>query len=322
MINSGIFGGEDENKVHWFCLARAFSKEEIKSGKAGEVLELMKKAGCSKIGIGVEAFNPRDIINLKRPTGETDASKLFREGVEKYTNAVWSLKQASNRGIFTRGYFVWGRENQDSLAESRARALLELEIPRELFEDYDRLSQAIEFIFKKQNELTENGGTFTAEELASLVAQEFGLENSARERFLEIDHIRISPETPYPKTALGRTAKLRYRDNDGEVVETDKTLSELIEEGWDEWDVLDQESPVLQASIGMSEIEDSQQRLVRDFYLSDSYAESVKRKLDKFPHLEEAYRDWAEFWRENGIPVEFEKWQIQNDEAKGEKTET
>lgn len=311
MVDSGIFGGEDESKVHWFCLARAFSEQEIKSGKAEEILELMKKSGCSKIGIGVEAFNPNDIVSLKRPTGEADKEKLIREGIRKYTNAVWSLKKSSDLGMFTRGYFVWGRENQTALSEQKAQALLELEIPKELFSDYEKLSQVVEFIFKKQDELAENGEidkTYSAKELSEFVAEKFGSNGSARERFLEIDHIRIAPETPYPKTALGKTAHLRYKDANGNIVETGKTLTELIDEGWDDWDILDQESPTIQSSMEMSEIEASQKRLVRGYYPSSGYAESAKRKIDKFPYLKEAYKDWAEFWKENGVPVEFEKW--------------
>lgn len=232
MIDSGVFGGENENNIHWFCLARAFTESEIKSGRAEEVLELIKKAGCSKIGIGVETFNPNDIINLKRPTKEMDKEKLIREGIRKYTNAVWSLKKSSDLGMFTRGYFVWGRENQGRLSEQKAKALLELEIPQELFSDYEKLSQVVEFVFQKQEELTESEKrTYTAQELSEFVIEKFGLKDSKRERFLEIDHIRIAPETPYPKTALGRTANLRYKNHDGEIVETGKTLNELIDEG-------------------------------------------------------------------------------------------
>ncbi|MFA6228207.1 MAG: radical SAM protein [Patescibacteria group bacterium] len=312
MIKSGVFSDEDKELVHWFCLARAFDEKEIVSGKAEKVLELMKKSGCSKIGIGIEAFNPIDVVNLKRPTGEADREKLMQEGIKKYTNAVWSLKRSSDLGMFTRGYFVWGRENQDELFEQKARVLLELEIPKQLFSDYELLRQAVEFIFDRQAESSqegENANTYTATELSDLVAERFGLRDGERERFLEIDHIRVAPETPYPETALGRTAKLKYNDANGEIIDTDKTLDELISEGWDEWEVLDQEAPTIESSVDVGEIVASQKKLVRDFYLSDGYARSAARKIGRFPYLIEAYKDWAEFWRENGIPVEFEKWQ-------------
>lgn len=68
----------------------------------------------------------------------------------------------------------------------------------------------------------------------------------------------------------------------------------------------------------MDEIEASQKRLVKSFYISGGYTESAKRKIDKFPYLREAYKDWAGFWKENGVPVEFEKWNKQTVEQVSE----
>mgnify|MGYP000248984516 CR=1 FL=1 len=348
MIESGIFGGENENNIHWFCLAKAFdASSKEKEGVAKEVIGLMKKAGCSKIGIGIEGFSPNDIAELKRPSGQKDSQEKYQEGIKKFTNAVWSLKKTSEAGMFTRGYFVWGRENHNEFSEARARALLGLSIPKELFGDYEKLREAVEFIFEKQDEFAIEGEIkrpLTAKEISELVAKNFNLENSSKARFLEIDHLRIAPETPYPETSLSRTAKLKYydiekgedgvllRDDKGElvkkigldgkpvIVDHNKTLQELINEGWDDFDVLDQERATIKCEADLDEITNSQKRITSEFYLSEGYTESVREKIKRFPHLVEAYKSWAAFLKEAKLPIEEEKWLESHREQLREKT--
>lgn len=324
MIKSGIFGTEDKEKVHWFCLSKAFlyNKKSFENGAVREVLELMKKAGCSKIGIGIEGATLEDIAELKRPSGKKDKEELIKEGLEKFTNVVLSLKQASETGMFTRGYFVWGRQKHNEYTNERAKALLELSIPSELFKDYDKLKEAVAFVFQKQSELAGEGDEkrpFNSAEISELVAEKFGMQNSSRERFLEIDHLRLSPETPYPETELSRMSKLRYydierdenglfaRNEKGElikkldqrgepiVIEDERTLEEAINEGWDDWEILSQEYYTLWAGREMDEIKEGEDMIVKDFYSSEAYRESSLKKIKRFPFLQEAYKSWSEF---------------------------
>ena len=309
----------------------------------------MKEAGCAKIGIGVEGFSPNDIAGLKRPSHKENPDEIYSEGIKKFTNAVWSLKTASDLGMFTRGYFVWGRQNQDEFTEARAKALLELTIPKELFSDYEVLKEAISFIFQQQTEFRQEGERIrplTAEEISEAVVKKFNMEDKPRERFLEIDHLRLSPETPYPGTELSKNAKLRYYDiengpegellrdkeegklvkkigADGEpiIIETEKTLDEMINEGWDDWDVTDQEESIIRSEMDIDEIRKSQGRLVKEFYISEGYTDSARRKLDKFPYLKEAYKYWAQFLKEGKVPIEFEKWMEAGQEIKKEAIE-
>ena len=337
------------NYVYFADLTFFDASSQTQLDTARETLELMKEAGCAKIGIGVEGFSPNDIAGLKRPSHKENPDEIYSEGIKKFTNAVWSLKTASDLGMFTRGYFVWGRQNQDEFTEARAKALLELTIPKELFSDYEVLKEAISFIFQQQTEFRQEGERIrplTADEISEAVVKKFNMEDKPRERFLEIDHLRLSPETPYPGTELSKNAKLRYYDiengpegellrdkeegklvkkigADGEpiIIETEKTLDEMINEGWDDWDVTDQEESIIRSEMDIDEIRKSQGRLVKEFYISEGYTDSARRKLDKFPYLKEAYKYWAQFLKEGKVPIEFEKWMEAGQEIKKEAIE-
>ena len=281
------------NYVYFADLTFFDASSQTQLDTARETLELMKEAGCAKIGIGVEGFSPNDIAGLKRPSHKENPDEIYSEGI--------------------------------------------------------KLKEAISFIFQQQTEFRQEGERIrplTAEEISEAVVKKFNMEDKPRERFLEIDHLRLSPETPYPGTELSKNAKLRYYDiengpegellrdkeegklvkkigADGEpiIIETEKTLDEMINEGWDDWDVTDQEESIIRSEMDIDEIRKSQGRLVKEFYISEGYTDSARRKLDKFPYLKEAYKYWAQFLKEGKVPIEFEKWMEADQEIKKEAIE-
>lgn len=220
MIRSGEFGGQDEgfDKVRWFCLAKAFQVQNLSIDETKKVLSLMKEAGCAKIGFGIEGFSAEDLIAMKEPGQSPEEAREL--GIDRYTDAILSMKLASEAGIFTRGYLMWGTPGQDQYSEARAKALLQIRIPEELFEDQPKLREVVSVIFDLQGGLKEDGDNkrpYTAEEIEQEILSKFGdglaeRDNITMSRLLEMDHLRVAPITPYPGTSIASEARLRYYD--------------------------------------------------------------------------------------------------------------
>lgn len=99
IIESGLHNPElDANReidvrdnIHWFCLA--------KIGLSAETSELMAKAGCSKIGFGIESFYKDGYTEMHKPyKGFNDIKATLG-----YTDSV---------GIINRAYIILGWQNE------------------------------------------------------------------------------------------------------------------------------------------------------------------------------------------------------------------
>ncbi len=99
IISSGLhnpnFDTDEEadckNNIHWFCLA--------KIGLSANMAELMAKAGCSKIGFGIESFYK---------TGYSEMQKPFKN----FTDIKETLEHTDAVGIINRVYIVLGWPNE------------------------------------------------------------------------------------------------------------------------------------------------------------------------------------------------------------------
>lgn len=103
LIDEGLHEGSEMDpnhmtqSVHWFAL--------LKVGLDDETAQLMARAGCSKIGMGVESFDTAQVHAYKKPYRGLDILKR-------------SLAAADNAGIINRCLLVIGapNETQESLA--------------------------------------------------------------------------------------------------------------------------------------------------------------------------------------------------------------
>jgi len=80
-----------KDNIHWFCLA--------KIGLTAETAGLMAKAGCSKIGFGVESFYKK---------GHTEMHKPFKG----FTDIKETLEHTDSVGIINRVYIILGVQNE------------------------------------------------------------------------------------------------------------------------------------------------------------------------------------------------------------------
>lgn len=101
IISSGLHNpGMDSNteediskNIHWFCLA--------KIGLSVETAKLMAKAGCSKIGFGIESFYQKGQLEMRKPyKGLMDIKE--------------TLENTDSVGIINRAYIVLGRPGETS----------------------------------------------------------------------------------------------------------------------------------------------------------------------------------------------------------------
>ncbi|MFA7254274.1 MAG: radical SAM protein [Patescibacteria group bacterium] len=368
-----IFGGEDIEKIHWFCLSEVYTFNENNLADVEKSLGLMADAGCTKIGFGIEGFTPKDIVHIKRVHGkDADEAKMIELGTERFARAAWVLKKATEMGIFTRGYFMWGTENQDESSFDKANALLQMEIPEVIFGNYEWLKRTIKFVFEEQAKYSpkENNKEALAPDIESFAVKEFELtpeQLSQKARMLEVDHLRLAFETPYPNTDVAKERTLRYyqyyRDDDGFIIcdqkgkpvakrfladgkqlklgkdwffrhpdtgvviegdelaacekkidktywkdgNTSITLNEAIKNGWDDWEILSQEEPILDGGIPIEEIEGHPRRFIQEFYSSDAYHRSMEHRAQTQPRNLEGIYAWQKFWNDrNGRPAEID----------------
>jgi anaerobic magnesium-protoporphyrin IX monomethyl ester cyclase len=77
--------------IHWFCLA--------KIGISANMAQLMAKAGCSKIGFGIESFYQKGQIEMSKP-------------YKGFSNIKDTLEHTDSVGIINRAYVVLGWENE------------------------------------------------------------------------------------------------------------------------------------------------------------------------------------------------------------------
>ena len=346
-----IFGTDDIEKIHWFCLSEIFEIEGSSLEEIEKTIKLMSKAGCTKIGYGIEGFTLKDIIHIKRmgDVGKTEEEST-EAGLERYARAAWVLKKTAENGIFTRGYFMWGTADQDETSFNKAKALLTMEIPDKIFESLDWLKETIRFIFNEQ----EKGDL--APDIIEFAKTSLGFsdkELSDQSRLLEIDHLRIAYETPYPNTDVAKERALRYyqyyRDDDGFFLHDSKgkmipkiftedgkelvlkvigdemhyfldnievtnnlanfhkeidhewhgiTLENAIEQGWDDWELLTQEIPILDSEIPIEDMERHQKEFIEIFYSSEAYRHSMEQRAGKQPRNAEAIYAWQKFWND------------------------
>lgn len=200
-----VFGGQEVDNVHWFCLAEIFNFKDGEEDKVKESLRLMSEAGCTKIGYGIEGFTLNDIIRIKHL--EKAGQDEREQGVDRFAKIAWVLKQSVDAGIFTRGYFMWGTEFQDEASMEKAMSLMTKEVPAKVFEDLGKLRELVKFVFEQQEQgnLEPDIETFARE---TLKLSDDELQDHCR--LLETDHLRIAYETPYPNTVVGQERKLRY----------------------------------------------------------------------------------------------------------------
>jgi len=211
-----------------------------------EVIREMRKAGCSKLGIGIEGVTRRDIVEQKgldvQTRGgafEAPVSKqaLKDRGTERFTQAALTFHTMKEEGMFTRGYFIWGSEQQNKYALDRAKLMFGLELPDKIFNDYDAL-------FKVTDHLLDEVDKYYPEERLGVPAEEYqlsfeevkvkvqqeinhfilekfkegdlvmtteDLSDDKRNRFLDIDHLRLGYETPYLGTDTAKNDKRTLR---------------------------------------------------------------------------------------------------------------
>ncbi|MEI6499050.1 MAG: hypothetical protein WCO23_03735 [bacterium] len=346
-----IFGGDDIEKVHWFCLSEVFDISKTPLEEVDKALGLMADAGCTKIGYGIEGFTPYDIMHIKRlEKNNTDEAQIEAEGIDRFAQTAWVLRKTIEKGIFTRGYFMWGTENQDEKSFEKAKALLSMEIPVMIFDNMELLKQVVKFVFETQKE------GIAKPDIWKFCRNELHLSEEQihdKSRMLEIDHLRIAYETPYPSTDVARERELRYfqyyRDEEGfflhdekgklipmlyneeqplalvlengqrqyflhgEEVHPDdlqacekrvekewygKTLEFAIDNGWDDYELLTQEIPILNSDISIEDMERHQGEFIQDFYSSQSYSDSMERRAELQPHCAEGIYAWQKFWND------------------------
>lgn len=349
-----IFGTDDVNKIHWFCLSEVFDiPKEGGTDKVDEALTKMADAGCTKIGYGIEGFTPKDIVHIKRLDHSQSEEDILEQGIERFAKTAWVLKRTTEKGIFTRGYFMWGTENQDKTSFDKAMALLTTEIPAKVFEKMEGLKAVIRELFEQQAEGNNEP------DIKKLVMERLGYSEEDVEekaRLLEIDHLRVAYETPYPNTDVARdpNRKLRYfeyyRDEDGfflhdakgklipklftdkdeeleivrngehvlyqlngEVMPTGRleqchkrvdktwegyTLDAAKSEGWDDWELLTQEVPILESDVPIEDMERHQGEFIQRFYSSESYRRSMEHRAETQPRNAEAIYAWQKFWND------------------------
>ena len=98
LIDEGLHEGSENGRshlrrsVHWYAL--------LKVGVDDETAELMARAGCSKVGIGVESF---DAIQVRRYGKPYEGSAIVAE----------SLRAADNAGIIVRCLLVIGSPSEN-----------------------------------------------------------------------------------------------------------------------------------------------------------------------------------------------------------------
>jgi|GEM_PF-5650714 len=255
---SSYFGGENENNLHWFCLAGAFKARSNKDLKeVEEIIKLMYEAGCVKIGMGIEGFSPEAMIDMK---------KMSDDPVERAVDVILSFHLASKVGLITRAFFIWGTEKR--VSGERAKSLLAMQVPAGIFLDYESLKACVASIYCDEG--------FVPPTTGELV------------RLFEIDHLRVAPETPYYSTETGRTRKLR-----GQEI----TFKELIDLGEDELTIVsDQDSSLIECGESKESVEHFLKReVVEYFYSTPAYKQSVEKKIKKFPCLKETFLTWKKF---------------------------
>lgn len=262
------FGGNDINNIHWFCLAGAFNiRSDKELDKINKIILLMYEAGCSKIGIGIEGFNPESMLNMK---------DCDDDPIDRATDIILSLHLANITGIITRGFFICGTEIGESI--DRAKEILGTEIPQRFFNSYELLKFAVAEIYYGDSILHDECEQTT--------------------RLFEIDHLRVVPETPYYSTQTGKTRKLR---------EINLTLKELIDSGDDEITAIcDQDYSLLECDESKETIEHFVKKdMVRYFYSMPSYIKNVQQKVKRFPHLKKTFLHWNKFLS-NAMNVNFD----------------
>lgn len=348
-----IFGTDDIEKIHWFCLSEVFNiPKDGGTEKVDDALTKMADAGCTKIGYGIEGFTPKDIVHIKRLDRSKSEEEVLEQGIERFAKTAWVLKRTTEKGIFTRGYFMWGTENQDETSFDKAMALLTAEVPEKVFEKMDDLKAVIRKIFEQQDEGEHHP------DLARFLRNDLGYADADLEaqcRLLEIDHLRVAYETPYPNTDVSKERNLRYleyyRDEkgfylhdakgklipklftdkdeelelvrngehilyrlpNGEIVPTERlgqchkrvdktwegyTLDAAKSEGWDDWELLSQEVPILESDIPIEDMERHQGEFIQRFYSSEAYKRSMEHRAETQPRNAEAIYAWQKFWND------------------------
>jgi len=96
-----------------------------------------------------------------------------------------------------------------------------------------------------------------------------------------IDQVRIAFLTPFPGT--------KFAEDMADFILTD------------DLSLYDTETPILGGNMTPDELIAARQRIGKEFYSSDEYAERCKSKLERFPHLRESYRWWFEDLNNRGI---------------------
>lgn len=355
-----IFGTDEIDRIHWFCLSEVFDIPKDEHGKEDtskveNALSLMADSGCTKIGYGIEGFTPKDIVHLKRLDRSKSDEEVMEQGIERFAKTAWVLKKTAENGISPRGYFIWGTENQDNSSFEKAMALFTAEVPNKVFASMDDIKAVMRHLFIRQ----EKGDL--KPDIAQFVQDELGYspeEAADQSRLLEIDHLRIGYETPYPNTDVARERDLRYfeycrdeeegfflHDERGKLVpeyytaddvklqmslvdgkpvyyldgkevtdlsgchkEVDKrfweseiesiTLEKAIKKGWDDWELLIQEVPILESDILIEDMEKHQGEFINRFYTSPAYRRSMESKVEKRPRDLEAVYAWQKFWND------------------------
>lgn len=167
LIDSGLhnptlesdINSDETNNIHWFCLAKV--------GISAKLAELMAKAGCSKIGFGIESFYKQ---------GQTEMKKPYR-GVDDIEE---TLENTDKVGIINRAFIIlgWPHETQESI-DATVNGLLSTKVDQirvtyytpfpgtELFAEFKKRGVLIESDYSKYdgNSPTVQCENLTIEEL-------------------------------------------------------------------------------------------------------------------------------------------------------------
>ncbi len=99
------------------------------------------------------------------------------------------------------------------------------------------------------------------------------------------DDIRVGFATPFPGTQLHRRTR-----------ETGLFPDDI------DWNDLTTELPVLtHPKLSRRQLIDLQKKIVRDFYISEEYADHVAKKISQFPYLRQSWQEYFEFLDSNGV---------------------
>jgi radical SAM superfamily enzyme YgiQ (UPF0313 family) len=110
---------DNKLQIKWICLSRVDTLDK-------ETLEIMKKAGCIRLQIGVES-------------GSQKILDLYKKGYDEYKIRN-QIKIAQDVGIETMGFFIIGAPNEEEIDFKKS-----LELAKEVDFDYVIVSQLIPY---------------------------------------------------------------------------------------------------------------------------------------------------------------------------------